>query len=106
MDKQKLKIEKQKLKKRLEKIEKIKVPQITQRVLRGGLQTLSRRREIRRVGKKVKSQKDKIKERLSLIEGEFGEDFGIMGAHDMEPMEELEDIKLKRTRHTTGFWDY
>ena len=96
------------IRRRLNILNRIKVPRITARQLRGGMQKRLHRREIIRYGRDVESQKKKIGDRLSLIEQEklieTTGDFRAFSTSSMEPLDEFNEPTFRRIRNRRGFF--
>lgn len=98
---------KQEINKRLKILNEKKVPTITARMLRGGMQERLHRQENIRYGKNIEEQKKKLKNKLSLIEQEkqmgMSEGFGAFSS-SVEPLEDFDEPVFRKIRSRRGFF--
>ncbi len=95
----------QEIRRRLDILNKMKVPRIDARMLRGGMQKRLHRQEIIRYGRDIEMQKKKLQSKLSLIEQERqSEGFGILSAQAVEPLEEFNEPVFRKIRSRWGFF--
>jgi len=96
------------IKRRLKVLNKIKVPRISARGLRGGMQERLHRQERIRYGLDVESKKKKLNAKMSLIEQErkdFTKDgFGIQSLSSAEPLDDFDEPVFRRIRSRRGFF--
>ena len=91
---------------RLAILENKKIPQVSARLLRsGGMQSRLHRQEILMHGKEISKQKNKIKNKLSLIEQqESSGGFGGFSTQSIETLEDFDEPILTRVRSKRGFF--
>ena len=94
------------IKRRLDILNKMKVPRIDARMLRGGMQKRLHRQVMIRHGKNIETQKKKLHDRLSLIEQERqSEGFEGFTTQSMEPLDDFNEPVFRRIRSRRGFFD-
>ncbi len=103
---------KSELLRRLSILEETKIPPITARMLRGGMQERLHRQQVIKFGKDIKKEKKKIKSKLKsiaeqekndMIQHEFG--LGPFNSQSIEPLDDFHEPMLRRIRHVRGFFD-
>ena len=96
---------KDEINRRLDILNKKKVPMITQRMMRGGMQERLHRQEILSYGGEIVKQKKKLNKRLSLIEQEkLREGFDGFSVSSMEPLDDFHEPTFRRIRSKRGFF--
>jgi len=100
---------KKEINRRLKILEKKKVPTITARMLRGGMQERLNRQENIRYGKEIETEKKKLNNKLSsLIQQErrqvLNRGFGIMSASSVEPLDDFNEPVFRKIRNRRGFF--
>ncbi len=102
---------KNELLRRLSILEGTKIPTITARMLRGGIQERLHRQEIIKFRKDIQSSKGKIKKKLESIAEKEKEDmmqheFGIssFSSQSVEPLEDFHEPMMRRIRSHRGFF--
>jgi len=98
------------IKRRISILENKKVPRITARMLHGGMQERLHRQEAIRYGKKIGTQKTKLREKLSLIEQEKLiepqiDEFGALSSSVIEPLEAFDEPVFRKIRSKRGFFN-
>jgi len=97
----------QEIRRRIDVLNKMEVPMMTQSRLRGGMQSRLHRQEILRHGKEIKKQKKKLQSRLSLIEQEKQQEgFGRFSALSVEDLEDFHEPVFRKMRSKRGFFGY
>jgi len=95
------------IKRRLKILDDCKVPVITARLLRGGMQKRLHRQEAIRYGNNVKNQRKNLNRKLSLIEEAKSREMENELSLQSSSAEELEDFNepvFKRIRSQRGFF--
>ena len=92
---------KKEINRRLKILNNKKVPMITARMLRGGMQERLNRQESIRYGRNIEKQKKKLNNKLSsLIEQEKqSSGFGIMSVSSVEPLDNFDEPIFRRIRN-------
>ena len=95
---------------RLNILNKTKVAPLSQRQLRGGMQSRLHRQEKLRYGRDVSTQKKKLQTRLSLIEQEkeadLSSDFESFSASAIEPLDDFHEPVFRKIRSRRGFFKW
>ena len=93
------------IKRRLDILNEKKIPTITQRQLRGGMQERLHRQEVIRYGRNINRQKTEIKNKLSLIEdAKEAEVFRTFSTQSVEPLDDFNEPFFRRIRSRRGFF--
>ncbi|GBE19308.1 hypothetical protein BMS3Abin17_00031 [archaeon BMS3Abin17] len=97
---------KKEINRRLEILNNKKVPTITARMLRGGMQERLNRQENIRYGNQIENQKRKLKNKLSsLIRKEKqSSGFGTMSVSSIESLSDFNEPVFRKIRSRRGFF--
>ena len=94
----------QEINRRLDVLNKKKIPVINRRMLQGGMQERLRRQDVRRYARDIDKQKKDLNDKIDLLETSDS-DFSIMSfSSNIVSNEKFNEPKLKRIRNSRSFF--